>query len=316
MLVEQPGEDPEIARYDTFRGCQTVLCLPLYAGQDVYGVQVVGSQKANAFSEMHVELIRAVANQVAASLNNASLYVTLLEQRDRVVQVEKNARAQLASDLHDGPTQSLSAITMRLNYVRRLLDRNPEAALGELYEIEDLARRTTKEVRALLFELRPKALEKGLGPGLEQLAARVEDTFDQHVEVQVIGNADSLLDTHATHTLFSIVVEALNNARKHAEASKVQVIVAAQQNALMMTIQDDGKGFDVEKALREAKEREGHLGLVNLQERAALIDGTLHIESAPGKGTRMTVALPLDVLQQRRAEESRRVAEEEQDAAY
>lgn len=310
-LTNSPAADPELREFESFRTCQTVLCLPLGVGQDSYGVMLVGSQEPYAFKETHVELMRAVANQAAASLHSARLYVALREQRDRIIEVEKTAREQLASSLHDGPTQGLAAITMRLNYIRRLIEKQPEQAVSELYQVEDMARRTTKEIRHMLFELRPKALERGFEAGLQQLAAKMKETYEQDVQVVVEGGCDRLLDAQTAQTLFSIVTECVNNSRKHAAASLIRVWMGIRQDLLVLEVSDNGRGFDVQKALAEAREREGHLGLINLQDRAALVEGTLTIESEIGKGTRTTVTIPLEVLRLRSAEESRRQAERE-----
>jgi signal transduction histidine kinase len=217
--------------------------------------------------------------------------------------------AQLASDLHDGPTQGVAAITMRLNYVRKLIERKPESAMEELFAIEDMARRTTKEIRHMLFELRPKALDNGLAPGLEQLGVKMRETYELNVQVHMDPGLDSILDSQSMQTLFSIAQETVNNARKHAESTLITVKVDVIEDMLILEIADNGKGFDVAKALADARHREGHLGLVNLQERAALIEGELRIESAPGRGTRTTVVVPLDVVRIRREEEMNRMVD-------
>lgn len=311
LVSHAPDADPELRLFDSFGNCCTVVCLPLRSGNESYGVMLVGSPHDNAFSEMHLEMIRAVANQAASSLNNARLYGSLLEQRDRLVEVEKATRAQLAGELHDGPTQGVAAITMRLNYIRKLIEKKPERAVQELYQVEDVARRTTREIRHMLFELRPKALEQGLKAGLAQLADKTKDTYDQDVELLVDDRVDPLLDEHTTQTLFSIAVETVNNARKHAKADQIVIQLDVQENMLVMKISDDGVGFDVEQALADAAHREGHLGLLNLHDRARLIEGTLSIDSAPGEGTRTTVAIPLEVVQHRKEEERRRRMEDE-----
>ncbi|MBN1311742.1 MAG: GAF domain-containing protein [Anaerolineae bacterium] len=311
LLCHSPATDPELRDFESFGKCNTVLCLPLRSGNESYGVMLVGTGEEDALREMHVELMRAVANQAAASLNNARLFSSLLEQRDRLAGIEKAARAQLASELHDGPTQGVAAITMRLNYIRRLIEKKPSMAVDELYKIEDLARRTTKEIRHMLFELRPVALEQGLTAGLQQLAAKMKETYEQNVQIAVEANCDQLLDAQSTHTLFSIVAESVNNARKHAKAERIVVQMNVQQDALMLTIADNGVGFDVEKALADARNRAGHLGLINLQERAHLVEGSLSIQSEIGKGSRTTVAIPLEVLELRKTEEASRRAESE-----
>nr|MBN1229348.1 GAF domain-containing sensor histidine kinase [Anaerolineae bacterium] len=306
VVVDNPARDEEISRFESFRTCKTVLSLPLATGKDTYGILLIGGWKVERFDEKQVDLMRAVANQAAASLHNAMLYGALREQRDRIVEVEKSARAQLAADLHDGPTQAVSAITMRLNFIRRIIEKDPPEAMNELYQIEDLARRTAKEIRAMLFQLRPKSLERGLAAGLEQLARQMKETYNQDVVVQVVDGCDSILDSHTSATLFSIVTELVNNARKHAEADVINVRMEPIGEMLRLQISDQGKGFDVEKALAEAREREGHLGLINLFERAALVEGILDINSAPGKGTQTTINIPLEVLRLRKTEESER----------
>jgi signal transduction histidine kinase len=311
ILCHAPASDPELRDFESFGKCNTVVCLPLRSGNESYGVMVVGTYEEDALREMHVELMRAVANQAAASLNNARLYGSLLEQRDRLANIEKAARSQLASDLHDGPTQGVAAITMRLNYIRKLIEKKPDTAVDELYKIEDLARRTTKEIRHMLFELRPVALEQGLTAGLQQLAAKMKETYEQNVDIAIEEQCDQLLDFQATHTLFSIVTESVNNARKHAKAGRILVQMTVQHDALVLTISDNGVGFDVDRALAEARDRAGHLGLINLQERARLLEGTLDIHSEIGRGSRTTVAVPLEVLELRKTEEASRKAEAE-----
>ncbi len=306
VMSQAPETDPELRMFDSFRHCKSALCLPLRSGDEAYGVMLVGSRQPAAFKDTHIELMYAVTNQAAASLNNVRLYSALLEERDRIVQIEKAARAQLASELHDGPTQGVAAITMRLNYVRKLIERKPDSAVDELYAIEDMARRTTKEIRHMLFELRPKALDQGLGPGLEQLAIKMRETYEQNVQVEVQSGLDAMLDSQTTQTLFAICSEVITNARKHAQASLIAVSIHIMDDMLIAQVADNGVGFDVQKAFSEARQREGHLGLLNLQERAALIEGTLHIESAPGQGTRTTVAVPMDAVRLRREEELNR----------
>ncbi len=303
-----PHEDPELRLFESYRMCKTVLCLPLQSGRESYGVMLIGSQEEDAFKEMHIELMRAVANQTAAALHNARMYISLLEQRDRIVEVEKTARAQLADDLHDGPTQSVAAITMRLNYIRRLIEKRPDQALAELYNIEDMARRATKEIRQLLFELRPRALDSSFEDGLKQLASKVFETYEQQLEVVVDPACEPLLDPQTSQTLFSIVTEAVNNARKHSGAECVTVSAFVRDGAFVLDITDNGRGFDVEKALAEARTRAGHMGLLSLQERAALVEGQMEIRSTPQEGTSVIVYIPLEVLQRRREEKERRMS--------
>lgn len=313
-ISNSPAGDAELRLIESFRRSHCVMALPLQSGDESYGVILIGSEEKEAFRDIHLELMKALTNQATVALQNARLYDSLVKQRDRIVGIERSARAQLASELHDGPTQGIAAITMRLNYIRRLLEKKPEVAANELYQIEDLSRRTAKEIRQMLFELRPKALELGLAAGLEQLALKTKETYDQTVALKAQERIDDQLDSQTINTLFSIATECINNARKHAGAEVINVNLYTREDTLFLEIVDNGAGFEVDKALAAARSREGHLGLVNLLERAAVVEGTLHINSTPGKGTRIAVLIPLDIIRQRRQEEQSRAAEGGEDS--
>ncbi len=281
--------DPELRYFAGFHRAQSVLAIPLSAGFDVYGVMIFGCDEPNAFSDDHVELMTAIGTQSALSLQNAVLYQTLLSEKEKIVEVEEDARKKLARDLHDGPTQSVAAIAMRVNYIRRLLERQPEQAREELWKVEELARRTTKEIRHMLFTLRPLVLEtQGLIAALHQLAEKMRDTHDIHVEVQGQPEVEEALDTNAQGVLFYIIEEAVNNARKHAQSETIWVRLYLRNEFVVTEIEDDGVGFDVQ-AVDEGYDQRGSLGMINMRERAELIEGQLHIQSAPGKGTKITV---------------------------
>ncbi|MCZ7546151.1 MAG: sensor histidine kinase [Anaerolineae bacterium] len=269
---------------------------PLRAGFNNYGVLLFGTPDVNAFDGEAVELLTAVGTQATIALQNASLFGSLLAEKERIVEVEEEARKKLSRDLHDGPTQSVAAIAMRVNFIRRLIERDPTQVPDELWKVEELARKTTKEIRHLLFTLRPLALEsQGLVAALEQLAEKMKDTHEQNVIVQAKPGCEDLLDSHAQGVIFNIVEEAVNNARKHAQAEHIWVRLYTRPPYYVVEIQDDGVGFDVEETVDTyGKRSDQSLGLVNMHERAELVEGELHLESSPGKGTLIRVLIPLD----------------------
>ena len=284
--------DPELRYFAGFQPAKSVLAIPLRAGYDNYGVLVFGSDQPNAFSDEHVELLTAIGTQSTIALQRAVLYQNLIIEKEKIVEVEEDARKKLARDLHDGPTQSVAAIAMRVNYIRRLIERQPQQAIEELWKVEELARRTTKEIRHMLFTLRPLVLEtQGLIAALKQLAEKMRDTHNCNVLVESTPGIEHYIDKNAQGILFYVVEEAVNNARKHAQAEHIYVRLYERGDLIAIEIEDDGVGFDV-VAVDSGYEKRGSLGMVNMRERAELIEGRLHIDSVPGRGTKISILIP------------------------
>jgi signal transduction histidine kinase len=210
------------------------------------------------------------------------------------VEVQEEARKKLARDLHDGPTQSVAAMAMRINLARRMLTRDVQEAASELVKIEELAHRTTKEIRHMLFTLRPLILEsQGLTAALQAMAEKMRETFSQNVIINVDDSLVENLEMGKQGVIFYIIEEAANNARKHANAPHIWVRFRSFETGIaLLEIEDDGLGFDVESVYKSYDKR-GSLGMVNLRERTELVNGLLNIDSAPGKGTRVQVYIPL-----------------------
>lgn len=291
---DNPRHDLELGNFVAFQTARSIMCVPLRAGYDNYGVMVYGSPFPDAFTNEHTELLTAIGTTATIALQNAHLYQNLLDERNKMVDVEEEARKKLARDLHDGPTQDVAAIAMRMGIIQKLLERSPSEVPAELRKIEDLARKTTKEIRHMLFTLRPLVLEnQGLGPALNQLVDKMKETHSQAVTVRVSRDAERALDTHQQGVIFYIIEEAVGNARKHAQAGMVSVSVNRQDDVVLVNISDNGVGFDTTEAEKKSMERGGHLGMINLRERAEMLGGTLRMESVRGKGTSITVVIPI-----------------------
>lgn len=287
------ANDPDLQNFVAFHGCRSVLCIPLRAGFDNFGVLVYGSDTPNAFTQEHSELLSALGVQATLALQNAVLYHNLIEEKERIVDVDEEARKKLARDLHDGPTQSVAAIAMRMSYIQKLYKKSPEQVPDEIKKVEELARRTTTEIRHMLFTLRPLVLEtQGMSAALNQLAEKMHEMHGQAVAVRVERGVENRLDYQQQGVIFYIVEEAVNNARKHARAKLISVLVGIQNDMAVVQIADNGVGFDVEK-VKENYESRASLGMVNMRERAELLDGSLNMESVKGKGTVITLLLPL-----------------------
>ena len=294
VLTQNVGYDPELSRVIALRSCTSSYCMPLRTGLTVYGALLFAHADPNYFNQERRDLLDVVGRQAVIAIQNARLYQDLIEEKERMIEVQEEARKKLARDLHDGPTQSVSAIAMRINLVRMMLTRAPDKVEGELVRVEELARRTAKEIRHMLFTLRPLVLEsQGLRAALESMAEKMNETYDQNVEIDVDDKVIEQLEMGKQGVIFFISEEAVNNARKHAKASLIRVrLRAIEHSLLLLEIKDNGAGFDV-KAVNQNYESRGSLGMVNLNERTELINGLLNLDSAPGKGTNVQVFIPL-----------------------
>lgn len=288
------SRDPELMRIVTLHTCTSAYCFPLRSGFNVYGVMLFAHPDADFFTQDRRDMLDIVCRQALIAIQNSRLYQDLVEEKERMIEVQEEARKKLARDLHDGPTQSVSAIAMRVNIARRLLQKDIKSAYQELIRIEQLAQRTTKEIRHMLFTLRPLVLEsQGLTAALVSMAEKMRETFNQNVTVDVDESLLEQMEMGKKGVIFYIVEEAVNNARKHAKAQTIAVSLRQIDPELaLLEISDNGVGFDVD-AVTKAYDQRGSLGMVNLRERTELVNGLLNIESAPGKGTRVQVFIPL-----------------------
>lgn len=292
MIGGAPASDPELHVFRSLHQAKSMICVPLRAGFETYGALLFASVKRNLYTAEHAELLTIFCNQATIALQNANLYQSLREERDKIVDKEEEARHKLARDLHDGPTQDVAAIAMRLNFARLLVERDPGRAKAELERLEDLAHRTVKEIRSMLFTLRPIILEtEGLVAALNQYAENLQENDGLPVQVDAEQYRDCL-DSESQGVVFAILEEAINNARKHAQASNIRVRLRVERDLFIAQVVDDGCGFDVQ-AVESNYGNRGSLGMINLKERADLIGGTLNIESVPDRGTRITLLVPV-----------------------
>jgi signal transduction histidine kinase len=286
------GQEEELRPITALASCKAACLVPLRAGLRTFGVMIIASERANAFGRDQLDMLSALANYAIIALHNAQLVHDLREERTKLLSKEEEVRRQLARDLHDGPAQALAAITMNVEFIKRLLDRDPARVLPELDKLGGLAKHTTHEVRTMLFELRPLVLEtQGLEVTLQQYLERFQGNGPQIILESANITAD--LDTKTEGTLFNIIQESINNALKYAKAEHIWVRLKQTQDTLEVTIQDDGRGFDLQKILSSYEQR-GSLGLLNIEERAKLIGGMAELHSAPGAGTTVRVMVPLN----------------------
>jgi signal transduction histidine kinase len=288
------AKDPELSRFVGLRNCKIAHCLPLRMGLDTYGVMIFAHTNPDFFTPSKCELLDIISHQSVIAIQNARLYSDIQREKEQMIEIQQQEHKKLARDLHDGPTQSMAAIAMRLNFARRLLERDPKATGDELLKIEELARRTTKEIRHMLFTLRPLELEsQGLIGALKAMAEKTHETYDQNVIVEAEEGIVSQLEMSRQTIIFYIAEEAINNACKYAQASHIWVRMKDyDKDLLLLEVEDDGVGFDKE-SVESSYDQRGSLGMKNMNERTEMVNGILRMGSVIGKGTTIQVLIPL-----------------------
>lgn len=286
-------DDPELRTMISFQNMRSILCIPLRAGFDNYGVLLFGSDAKNAFKVDQVDTLRIIGTQATIALQNAVLYQNLMDEKERIIQLEEDARKDLVRDLHDVPTQTIAAVAMRLGIIPKMMERTPDKVVEEIEVIRNMTLRATEEIRHVLFKLRPLVLEsRGLSVALDQLSDKMHQTYKQPMKASVDKRVENLLDTSQQGAIFYLIEEAVNNARKYAEAAMIRASVTIQEETIVVKIADNGKGFDAGAVASNYDER-GSFGMVNMRERAELLDGVLDLKSVPGKGTQITAFIPI-----------------------
>lgn len=257
--------------------------IPMQPKKLVLGVLSIFRNKQHRITNVDMELLTSIADQVGSLIQ---LYD--LQQQNTRLKVQEE-RTRIAHQLHDAVTQSLYSLTLFAGAVQQYADNGElEKGLPYIGRIQNTAQQALKEMRLLLHNLRPMALEnEGLVEALRQRMNAVERRAN--VQGQVITKSEIDLPNLIEEALYYIASEALNNALKHANAERVVVILKQSNHAVTMTINDNGDGFDLEEA-RDS----GGMGLASIRDRTNKMDGTLTIESSPNQGTTIVVTLPLN----------------------
>ena len=260
------------------------LGVPMHAQARLVGVLNVFGEVGQSFTVEEIALIETLADQIAVSNEN----VRLRQQMEAAA--IKEERARLGRELHDSVTQEIYSLMLFSETARRVFhDGKTEQTDALLERIFDISHQALKEMRLMVYDLHPLALEQaGLGEALYSRLEAVEHRSGMEIEFEARGELEKL-PADLQQELYWMAIEALNNATKHARAGRISVEVFLEENAVSLNIKDDGQGFD-----RDAAAETGGLGLHSLQERAARLDGQLLIETSPGQGTSVHIRVPLD----------------------
>ena len=242
------------------------------------------------------EVLRAVYRSLddllAANAGPTNGTARLRDASRQTFQIIEEERMRIARDMHDGPAQSMANLVLQAEIIERLIARDPKMVVSELADFKNGVRSVLDDTRRLIFDLRPMTLDDlGLVPTLRKFVAEFGERNTVNAHLRVVGE-EIRMGGGLEQTLFRIVQEALNNARKHAKASNVEVVITFMAKQVSAVIRDDGVGMDVE-ATEASVDRTRHFGLLTMRERADGDKGKLEIRSQLGKGTEVRATFDL-----------------------
>jgi nitrate/nitrite-specific signal transduction histidine kinase len=257
-------------------GFHSLVSVPLSTKGNILGLFLLAKREPGRLSPEELSLLNSVGQQIGVAMENAHLY----EQAEQTaVAGERN---RLARELHDAVTQTLFSANLIADVLPRIWKRDPQEGMQNLEELRQLTRGALAEMRTMLLEMRPEALERS---DIKSLLTQLADAFIGRVRVPVslIIQGDCALANDVKIVFYRVAQEALNNVAKHSGARQVDVRLECQPGQLRLLIKDDGLGFDPAAITLD------HLGIAIMRERANSIGASLQIESQLGQGT--TVAL-------------------------
>jgi len=294
LIVNDYPHWPDRIELPAEKSFTAIIGTPIRWGDEILGVINVLAHAPRTFGPEDIELLEMVATQAAIAIHNAQLFEAVQSGRRRLqtlshqlVEAQEQERYRLARELHDEIGQSLTAVKINLQTIQRAP--SPEWIEQGIAIVEH----AIQQVRSLSLDLRPSLLDD-LG-----LAAALHWQLDRQALVGgfetnlIIEPKELTLSPALETTCYRLVQEALTNIHRHAQASQGWLTLQQQPAELRLTIKDNGRGFNFEQARQRAMQ--GHsLGVLGMEERVLLFEGTIKFETAPGAGTTIQIRFPLD----------------------
>jgi signal transduction histidine kinase len=268
-----PDEHPDMRSF---------LGVPIVSRSGIVGAFYLTQKRgSDEFDAEDQRLIEMLAAHAAVAIENARLY-----ERARELSIVEE-RNRLARDLHDSVAQKLFGVVLTAEAASTLLAQDAGQARAQLDRLQELVGEALEELRSLVFELRPPALEtEGLATTLRKHVDVLRRVHRREIELRIAGTPR--LSPRTDAEVFRIAQEALQNALRHARAERVELSLEARDGLLVLAVADDGDGFDAsDPAVRSRR-----LGLTSMEERARELGGTLEIDSRPGEGTTVRLEVP------------------------
>jgi signal transduction histidine kinase len=295
LRIDDPYDDPRFdPSVDARSGYRTrsILVVPIDSrdGRRLGVLQAVNHAHGPFRSEEERYAV-SLATSAGIALEYVQLSADLASERLRVVKVAEEERHRLARDLHDGVAQTLANAALGIELAERRAKKDLPGAMTDLGNLRGRLVESQKGLRDILFALRPVVLEDGgLGAAARALAERINGQNGSRVVARRV-DAERRFAPEVEAGAFTVIREAANNAIKTGRAALVSIDVYEDGGAVIASVEDDGKGFDVASTLQSYASR-GSLGLLQMRESARLIGAQLTLDSSPGQGTRVHLRIP------------------------
>lgn len=212
----------------------------------------------------------------------------------KILEAQENERKRISRDIHDGPAQHIANIIMKADICKIVIQKDLNEGLKELSDLKESVKVALKEVRSIIFDLRPMTLDDlGLNKTIEQAVNSISDDFNIDIKLKLKplqAEVESIIQV----AVFRIIQEIFNNIKKHSKAKHVEVKLDFGTKYLRLIISDNGIGFDVEETLKRVKTKGTSYGLIGIFDRVNQLQGQIHIESSKGAGTVYNVVLPVN----------------------
>jgi two-component system sensor histidine kinase DegS len=247
-------------------------------------------------AENLVSQVGVVMGYLSGNLQDVVGHLEDIQQRQimgiKVLKAQEEERQRIARDIHDGPAQLMANLVIKAEICEKLIDRDVDKAKFELNQLKSVGRECLKDVRKIIYDLRPMSLDDlGLVPTIQRFILNFEEETHINVSLSVIAK-NEIINSTVQLSLFRIVQEALNNVRKHAQSTTVVIKLEIINKTINLLILDDGVGFNVELKMKSCKEESG-FGLLAMRERVELLKGCIEIDSNLGTGTRIKITIPV-----------------------
>jgi signal transduction histidine kinase len=270
------------------------LGVPLMAGGKAIGLLTLVKAEPGFFTPERVDMVEALSAPASVAIANARLFEEVISARGRIqkmarklVEGQENERRRIARELHDEASQLLTSMLIGLRLLENRAD-SPDDVRSIARELKRTANTVQEGLHRLASDLRPAALDHvGLVPALGQLVAGFSREEGPAIRLETVGLEGRRFSAGVDIALYRIAQEALMNAKRHANARAVSVVLTLRDTEISMVVEDDGRGFDVVAARHSTR-----LGLPGIRERAEMLGGKLLVESSPDSGTRLVVEIP------------------------